>query len=185
MKQFLGFLSLALISSVNATESLPCDQLAPSVLTSGVAVTCTISEAEQAGFQQRSGAVLSPNGKSTDLILHNKGAFVAWMNVEYLAPDQNGNSVRHFAATHHLSAGGYGTVSVPANATSVRVNARLATGAFWQPVRDIFLFSNLNSTQNVWTANDNSRNKMRWDVWGATFTSSFRQLQPSDTYYNQ
>lgn len=183
MKKFLPLLSLFLVSAASASSVVPCKDLDPSAFTSDLPITCSVS-GDYAGKQQLETKTFSPNGKPSQVIFNNKGGYVAWMMIDYYTPNGQGGFNFHKSQTRHLGTGSRASLNFPADAENLSVKAVLNTQVSWHRNRTIFT-AHPRSYDNVWTANDNSKNIMQWDVWGTTFNSPHAIVRPSNTHRNQ
>lgn len=167
-------------------EKLDCNNLSGSIATTQTSFSCSIplehSDIERKTISQ----TLSPNELPTEILFHNKGGYIAWMMVEWDTPNGDGTFSRNYHRSHNISALGFASLMLPANAKHVRVHAQLNTSAFWQPVRDIFV-KDLTSNDNVWMRSrkgEDAKNIIQFDSWGTTFNSPWRLVQPQHTERN-
>ena len=192
MIKIIALFATLLISNVYASNELPCTDIGENIINSEAGFTChmpAVDENDQPllenprarGLTDRLNIdYLSPDGKSTRIRLHNKGAYIAWLNVEYFIINPSGTIWAYFAESHHIPASQTTYIDVPHNARDVKAKGKLNTGLIWNPVKTIFDVT-LTKENVIWQTEDERRNIFQFDVWGTTLNPKWAQVQPANS----
>ena len=127
------------------------------------------------------GAKLSPNGLATKLVVHHKGAYLAFIKMSYLTPNKDGQFDLVSISSNGLYAESLHEWRIPVDAIDLQLTITAATGLIWEPVKVVYS-GVLCQYNNIWT--DGVYNRMQLDLWASTFNPQGALVQPYNTSYN-
>lgn len=183
-------LPLLFISTVSASEIQDCNDLVNEAQNLSGQISCSSPSEHVRNEKERTSAnLLSPNGLETEIQLYNKGAYAAYLQVEYYTRNADNSLTHHIRSSNYISVLLYTSITIPGNAENVKVRSVLNTQLAWQREKDIFIV-HPSSSDNVWVMNKDLPNSdatkivniMQYDVWGTTFHAASGLVRASGTY---
>lgn len=193
MKSIQIALSAALLgmlpTAVFADDIIPCSELPPETLASGIAENGFECELEMPTepddipqvYNPGDSRYLSVDGKTpTEFIYNNKGGYVSWVTIDYHAADEHGRDRYILLQSPHLTVGRKWTHDIPADAYDVCMRANYAMIA--SAPGTIMEANSIHDYKNLYIRNNNSEYVLRLDVWGTIFNPKYKFVQAPGTY---
>lgn len=200
-----ALLSLCLTNYVNASNYefdaqsyIPCEQVSDAVKNSEEGYQCSYIKDQNSNISNPYSYVSNKN-LPTEIIIYNKGGFLAHMSVEWDKHDPITNSITtYYRKTPNISVGYTAAINIGSYIKRAKFTAHYKTPVKWWNTDSYLVVpyygrvnesadvNNIKSsyfTQNEWVSFNGSKNVLQIDLWGTYFKPSWGLVQPSGTHH--